>query len=264
MEANSAEGAPAPIDPERLGLFDALAGGWFDSKSGQVAPGFVVGRDDVVVDVGSGDGGMAAFCAQFAREVVLVDYDKVRLTRAVERVRSVKAAAVDSRVGDAARISLPDGLASRIVCTEVLEHLDDPAAALAELVRIGASGAHYLISVPGAACERLQKRLGTPDWFEKPHHIHIFEAQQFIDLVERAGLVVEQRTDHGFYWTMWWTLFWQNGAPFTGGFRNVDDPVLEAWNRTWQALLASPDGRRVKQALDEFAPKSVALVARKA
>lgn len=264
VNASGAEWITDPVDPELLGLKDAIAGGWFNIAAREVAPGFVVDPDDVLVDVGSGDGGMAAFCAQLAREVVLVDYDEVRLARAVERVRGVGAAAASGRVGDAASLPLPDGFASRVMCTEVLEHLDDPAAALAELVRIGRPGARYLISVPGAACERLQQRLGTPDYFERPHHLRIFEAEEFTGLVEAAGLTIERRTDYAFYWTIWWSLFWQTGAKFSGGFRNEPNPVLEAWNRTWALLLASPDGLRVKQALDAFAPKSVAVVARKA
>lgn len=252
-----------PIDPEWLGLADAVAAGWFNFDARELAPGFGIAPQDLLVDVGSGDGGVAAFCARLAREVVLVDHDEPRLGRAVERVRQVKGAATSGRVGDIASLPLPDGFASRVLCMEVLEHVDDPAAAMAELVRVGRPGALYLISVPGAACERLQKRLGTPDYFEKPHHVRIFEADDLLGLVSAAGLTIERRIDHAFYWTIWWTLFWQTGARFSGGFRNEDNPVLEAWNRTWSLLLKSPDGMRVKQALDDFAPRSVAVVARK-
>lgn len=251
------------IDASWLGLDDALASGWFNIATREVAPGFVVEPDDVLVDVGSGDGGIAAFCARLAREVVLVDYDEARLGLAVERARAAGGAAASGRVADIARLPLPDGFASRIICTEVLEHVDDPVAAMAELLRIGRPGARYLISVPGARSEQLQKRLGTADYFEKPHHIRIFETEEFLQLVAQAGLTIERRTDSAFYWTMWWTLYWQTGAPFTGRLNIVEHPVLDAWNRTWSLLLASPDGLRVKQALDEFAPKSVAVVARK-
>jgi SAM-dependent methyltransferase len=252
-----------PIDPEWLGLADAVAAGWFNINARELAPGFALEPSDVLVDVGSGDGGVAAFCARLAGEVVLVDHDEPRLDRAIERVRQVNGAATSGRVGDIASLPLPDGFASRVLCMEVLEHVDHPVAAMAELWRIGRPGARYLISVPGAGCEHLQKRLGTPNYFEKPHHIRIFEADELLNLVAGAGLTIERRIDHAFYWTIWWTLFWQSGAPFSGGFRNVDNPVLDAWNRTWSLLLASPDGLRVKQALDEFAPRSVAVVARK-
>jgi hypothetical protein len=40
--------------------------------------------------------------------------------------------------------------------------------------------------------------------------------------------------------------------------------VLRYWNKTWDALLAAPEGARVKRALDKFMPKAQVLVARKA
>jgi SAM-dependent methyltransferase len=252
-----------PEDAGWVGLLDACRGGWFDGAGRELAPGFPLSADDVVVDVGSGDGGLSCFCARTASEVILVDTDQARLERAVARVRAEQGAAARGEVADAAGLPLPDGVASKVVCTEVLEHLDDPAKALAELVRIGRPGALYLISVPGGPQERLQQRLATPDYFAKPHHIHIFEPEGFADLVAQAGLTIERRVDHGFFWTMWWTLFWQTGIPFGGGYGGERHPVLDAWTRTWSLLLDSPDGARVKQALDEFAPRSVALIARK-
>jgi SAM-dependent methyltransferase len=246
-----------------VGLKDVGLSGWFNSESGELAPGFAILPSDVVVDVGSGDGGLSRFCARRAQAVFLVDYDAQRLERAVEVVRGEQGATAEGRVADAASLPFPDGFASRVVCTEVLEHVDDPEKVLAELWRIGRPGALYLLSVPGAASERLQQALAPGAYFEKPHHLRIFEADGFAALVERCGLAIERRGAHGFYWTLWWALHWATGREFTGGFREVDHPLLDAWNHTWLTLLASPEGERIKQALDAFAPHSFALVARK-
>jgi hypothetical protein len=38
---------------------------------------------------------------------------------------------------------------------------------------------------------------------------------------------------------------------------------MESWAKTWQDLLAQPDGLAIKQMLDQFMPKSQVIIARK-
>lgn len=225
----------------------------------ELAPGFAISDEDVVVDVGAGDGGMARFCAPRARETILIDQDAGRLEQALKGLRERGFDRVSGKTGDASKLPLPDASASRIICTEVLEHVDDPDAVMAELVRIGRPGALYLLSAPGAVSEQLQTTIAPPAYFERPNHIRIFEPEAFTALVERAGLVVEQRSTLGFFWTLWWLFFWQAGVEFGAG----SHPLLDAWTRTWSELLKSPDAGRIKTVLDGLAPKVNAVVARK-
>ncbi len=51
-------------------------------------------------------------------------------------------------VSDLADLPLPDGDLDLVVCTEVLEHVPDPARALAELARVLRPGGRVLITVP--------------------------------------------------------------------------------------------------------------------
>jgi SAM-dependent methyltransferase len=50
--------------------------------------------------------------------------------------------------GDAARLALPDAAFDAAVCAEVLEHLDDDAAALAELARVLRPAGLLVVTVP--------------------------------------------------------------------------------------------------------------------
>lgn len=43
-----------------------------------------------------------------------------------------------------------------------------------------------------------------------------------------------------------------------------EEPVLANWTATWNELLKSPKGNSVRNALDEFMPKSQYVIARKA
>lgn len=256
--AVQADAAAVVRASDAVGLEDMIQGGWFNDASGEAAPGFPVSADDVVVDVGSGDGGLATFCARRAQRTVLVDVDAERMERAVEAVRRNGGREVSGHAGDAARLPFPDGFASRVICTEVLEHVDDPAAVMAELFRIGRPGALYLLSVPNAVAERLQQDIAWSIYFEKPNHIRIFDPDAFTRLVEDAGLVIERRCPHGFFWTLYWMFFWKSGVDL-----GASHPLLDAWTRTWQLALASPDGPQIRAKLDALAAHSNALVARK-
>lgn len=57
--------------------------------------------------------------------------------------------------GDAATLPFRDGAFDRVLCSEVLEHLPDPARAIAELTRVTRAGGIVVLSVPN---ERLIDR----------------------------------------------------------------------------------------------------------
>ncbi|MDB5361830.1 MAG: hypothetical protein JWO51_3127 [Rhodospirillales bacterium] len=255
-DAPRSEGAP---DPFMLGLHDAVLSGWFNNATGELMTGFPVTADDIVIDVGCGEGGIASFCARRGAHVILVDIDEAKIRKAQERLAGSPARKVEAHVTTADPLPLPDACVTRVICTEVLEHVDDPTAFIAELARVGQPGALYLITVPGSAQEKLQKQLAPPQYFEKPNHIRIFEPETFAALVEGAGLQIEHRTSYGFFWSIWWLLFWQTDIPFGQG----GHPSLDAWTNTWAEVLKGKDGAKIKQTFDAFLPKAQVIVARK-
>jgi acetyltransferase-like isoleucine patch superfamily enzyme len=167
---------------------------------------------------------------------------------------------LETHLSDAHRLPLADGTASRIVCAEVLEHVEDPAAVMAELFRVGRPGARYLMTVPGTAQEMLQKRLAHPSYFEKPNHVRIFDPQSFAALVRDAGLRIDHTSSQGFFWSIWMALFWQTGVPLSNA---ASHPCLDLWARTWAEVLKGSQAAHVKAVLDEFLPKSQVIVASK-
>lgn len=250
---------PVSTDSGWVGLIDAVRLGWYNEDKLELAPGFSISADDVVVDVGAGAGGMAQFCARHAARTVLVEPDPDVVARAVADLKSKGVERVEGVAGVAARLPLPDAFASRVICAEVLEHVDDPVAAMTELVRIGRPGALYLIAAPATISERLQLNVAPQLYFEKPHHVRVFEEGEIVGLAEGAGLVIESERSLGFFWTIWWLFYWKSGYE-TG---STTHPLLEAWTRTWGLLLAVEGAEPVKAALDALAPKTVAIVARK-
>ena len=243
-----------------VGERDFALSGWFARDTNEVFEGLPVTSDDTVLDVGCGGGGIAGFCASQGAAIIVTDSDPEKVSAVERSLVGSAARSVQALVSDSNPLPLPDGAASIIVSTEVLEHVDDPQAFLAELFRVGRPGARYLLAVPDPVGETLQKSLAPPSYFEKPNHVRIIGRDEFATMVEGAGLVIEKRASYGFYWTLWWLMFW---ASKVVDLNDPSDPVLDSWAQTWAALLDTADGPRVKEILDSFMPKSQVIIARK-
>lgn len=194
----SAPAAPDTASPLYVGLRDAVLDGWFLGDSGELLKGFAINADDTLLDVGCGDGVATLFAVRQGASVIFTDseHDKVR-----ELARQVDAQSRQLNLGlvsNSLPLPLADGCASKVVCMEVLEHVDQPEAFMAELVRMGRPGAQYLLSVPAPVGEHLQKGIAPASYYQSPNHVQIFTPERFAALVEDAGLVIEHRQASGF------------------------------------------------------------------
>lgn len=244
---------------EWLGLRDAAAAGFYNTTGGELFRGFPVGPADVVVDVGCGEGAAAAFCARLGARVIAVDHHQDTVSAARTALADSGRTDHEFLVAPAEQVPVPDETATRVMCMEVLEHVADPAVVLTELWRIGRPGALYLITVPDPRGEELQQRMAPPSYFQPPNHIRVIGRDDLEQWVAHAGFEVLAHEYTGFYWVLWFALFWSRGVPF----ENPRDPVLDLWTQCWAALLESPDGAAVKRQLDEFMPKNQVILARK-
>lgn len=248
------------IDLKRFGVRDAQLNGWYNRQTWELAPGFDAGPGLTVADIGCGDGGAITFCAELGAAVILADIDAARLHALDGYLTALELAPVGAHEAAAEALPIESARCDRVICMEVLEHVDDPDRAMAELVRIGKPGARYLLTVPDPFMERMQQPVAHPDYFRKPNHVRIFEHAAFAALVEGAGLIIESRSAVGGFWAFWGLFFWQSRI---GMHDAIEDPVLRNWAHTWAGLLKTPEGRRIKLQLDNVLPKSQVIVARK-
>lgn len=108
---------------------------------------------DVVLDIGSEEGAYARRLAAAGARPIALDLDREALGRGrAEHGRTAVA-------GDAHALPLRTGSVPRAVLAEVLEHCEDPAAVLAEALRVTAPGGRLAISVPDDARVLAAKRL---------------------------------------------------------------------------------------------------------
>lgn len=257
----SSDGPAAPsedFDPMTVPLRDNKLAGWFNEESGELYAGFRLGPDDVVADIGCGTGMHARFCGDRGAHVILVEANEAKLN--VARARwAPDDPRVEVHLNRSNPLPIADGRCTRIICNEVLEHVEDTAAFLAELVRVGAPGARYLICVPAPFGERVLKHIAHPSYFEPPNHIRIIEPDEFHRMITDSGLVVDTVSSYGAYWSIWWWLWWCEPQPSIA----PRHPVLDNLARAWNGLLDTPSGPHIKRVLDRFIPKSQVIVARK-
>ncbi|MCI5118067.1 MAG: class I SAM-dependent methyltransferase [Candidatus Electrothrix sp. LOE1_4_5] len=77
-----------------------------------------------------------------------------------------------------------------VIFWHVLEHLDDPVAALRETARILIPGQHLCVSVPNITS--LQARMHISTWFhlDVPRHCFHFSRSGLVDLLEKQGFEI--------------------------------------------------------------------------
>lgn len=263
------------IDPLWVGLQDAQRSGWFLNETNELFRGFDISASDRVLDVGCGNGAMTLYCAQRGAHVTFSDIE-AESVQSVEAqlIAQGKASGHRGIVCDSDPLLVPDQSANRIICREVLEHVENPVRVLKELVRAGQSGALYCLTVPGETGETIQKSFAPAAYFEHPNHIRIFSKDSFIGLVEDSGLEIQSYTGTGFFWTFWMSMHWAieaqksqlEGGATTAVHDSIKPPFdesLHQWAKLWARLTSTDEGLAFKHELDALLPKNQVIVARK-
>lgn len=252
---------PPPAPRPGTGLRDAFKDGWYNTNAAEVFPGFSVDNSDIVLDVGCGDGTTIDFCVKLGADLIYCDIDPEKVAKVGRQIAPLvqPGQTTTGHVSDSNPLPVADATATKVVSTEVIEHVDDPAQFLSELVRVGKPGATYLLTVPAPESEKAQVGLAAESYFQKPNHIRIVENDEFKALVENAGLEVLHFQTTGFYWAVWWMFFWVADQELNQPLQ----PLLQNWADTWGQLMDNPRAMEVKSRLDQVLPKQQIIVARK-
>lgn len=184
--------------------------------------------EGLVLDVACGTGEGSAYLGRaHGRRLLSVDLDLPAVRRAAAVLRS---AGVDGvgLVASAVHLPFPHACMDAVVSFETVEHLDDPAAFLAEIRRVLRPGGLLHMSTPNALAT--SPGGGPP---ENPFHVREFTPDELEGILP-PGLELEfhggQHLPPGY-----------GPAPFLPSFRPDE---LTAWARVrfrvWQLLLRLP------------------------
>lgn len=161
-----------------------------------------------VLDLGAAEAPYRRWAASGVRWISL-DYPETSARR--------RTAAAPDLWGDAGAVPLLDGSVDAVLCTEVLEHVPQPPAVMAEVVRVLRPGGRLVLTAPFI-------------WglHEAPRDYHRFTRYGLEALASSAGLVVERIVPTTSVWETYAqrlsSLFWHRfgaGRPWGGLVRPV-------------------------------------------
>lgn len=147
---------------------------------------FGLAAGDLVLDVGCADGRGTARLAEQGYDVVGVEVNAALLQAMRDRPSTRGMAACR---GDATALPIATSSVSGVVMIEVLEHIPDTSATIAEIRRVLKPGGRVCIAVPTAYTERLFDRL-HPRYLANAEHLHRFDRRSLSLSLEQAGIHV--------------------------------------------------------------------------
>lgn len=169
---------------------------------------------DRVLDVGSGFGRHVYECARRGAHVVALDYaaDEVVETRnTLAAMVEAGEITADKLIGvlraDARHLPFPDDTFDVVITSEVLEHIQDDVAAIAEMVRVLKPGGRFAATVPAWMPEVVNWKLS--DEYHAPKsvggHVRIYTRTELRAKLRAAGLDVDgYHRAHALHSPYWW------------------------------------------------------------
>jgi SAM-dependent methyltransferase len=167
---------------------------------------------DLVLDVGCGTGRHAFEALRRGAHVVALDRGPADLAHAAAMLKAMLASdpALGSAGwlavrGDACDLPFSDSTFDRVVISEVLEHIADDAAAIAEVFRVLRPGGTAAVSVPRWLPERICWMLSDSYHANDGGHVRIYRGDELRGRLEAGGFeVTGTGYAHALHAPYWW------------------------------------------------------------
>ncbi len=221
---------------------------------------------DRVLDMGCGAGRHAFEMFRRGADVVAFDQDGDELAGVLDLFGAMREAGeappgaeADIKQGDALALPFPDGEFDRVVAAEVLEHIPEDTAAIAELARVLRPGGTIAVTVPRWLPERVCWALSDAYHANEGGHVRIYPRDVLVGRLRATGLVYEgHHHAHALHSPYWW-------LKCAVGVDRDDHPLVRAYHRmlVWDIERGPLVTRVAERALDPLLGKSVVVYLRK-
>ena len=221
-----------------------------------------VGPGTSVIDVGCGAGRHSFEAYRRGADVIafdqsvedLNDVDAI-LTAMREQGEAPASARAEAVKGDALALPYADGSFDCVVASEILEHVPEDDAAIAELVRVLKPGGALAITVPRWLPEKVCWLLSDEYHANDGGHIRIYRADELRDKVVSRGLrFTHSEHAHSLHAPFWW-------LKCAVGVDKPNHPAVTAYHKllVWDMMSRPWLTRQAEAALNPLIGKSVAL-----
>jgi SAM-dependent methyltransferase len=221
-----------------------------------------VGPRTRVLDLGCGQGRHAFEALRRGAEVVAVDLD----SRALAEVEAMAAAMEDAgevaaggslatREADALQLPFDDCDFDVVIVSEVLEHIPEDRAAIAEVHRVLCHGGLAAITVPRRGPEQVCWAISDEYHNNPGGHVRIYRGDELLGRLCDAGLVPRGRDHaHALHSPYWW-------LKCAVGVRRDDALLPSLYHRflVWEMVSRPAWSRVLERGLNPVLGKSLVL-----
>jgi len=221
-----------------------------------------IGPSTTVIDVGCGAGRHAFEAYRRGADVVAFDRDESEL-RSVETIlramgdngEAPAGASAQVVVGDALNLPYADETFDCVIASEILEHVPQDDAAIAELVRVLKVGGTLAVSVPRWLPERVCWLLSDEYHSNEGGHVRIYRASGLRDKIASGGMqLTHAHHAHALHAPFWW-------LKCAVGVSRADHPAVAAYHKllVWDLMQRPRLTRLAEAVLNPLVGKSVAM-----
>jgi SAM-dependent methyltransferase len=218
-----------------------------------------------VLDLGCGEGRHAFEAFRRGAHVVAVDWGQsvVETTKRwlgaiAEAGEAGEGARFEVVRGDLTALPFPDAGVDRVIASEVLEHIPDDGAAVAEIARVLKPGGRAAVTVPRYGPERVCWALSDAYHANEGGHVRIYTGDVVRTRVAAAGLTPgRSHHAHALHAPYWW-------LKCAVGVDN-DNAAVRGYHRllVWDLMKRPWLTRTAEKVLDPLIGKSFVLYADK-
>lgn len=221
-----------------------------------------------LLDFGCGGGRHALEAMRRGALATALDSDRKEIEGAAAWMATMRAEDKDTAnsggeghvvVGDGRALPFPDSCFDKVIAAEVMEHVPDDAAILAELARVLRPGGTMAVTVPRWFPEVVNWALSA-DYHKVPGgHVRIYRRAQLCARLRGAGLVPgRSHHAHALHSPYWWLRC-------AVGVGREDNRFVKAYPRflVWDMTARNPFARWPEALLNPVLGKSLVIYCQK-